>query len=190
MQDDLALRKEEGSELRQSHLAKAEESATLFLATLKGFRRDLGLSMQSCPEYIEAEFTALTNLLAVPPLAKGAGFADLGEFLHLADDALEGTIRIRAPKRGPDRSEAKKVLEEVDMIHKNLADVSDSAHRLYQCLQTAGFEFDVFNSKNIEVGHPELNITDELYLPMTAARAIAERAVRLDIDLMGQKEML
>ena len=80
-----------------------------------------------------------------------------------------------------------KMLEEARLAHTNLMDVADTANRLYQAIQTAGFEFDVFNTKNLEVGHSDMNVLfdrDAVYVSAATARALGERAVRLDIDLV------
>jgi hypothetical protein len=187
MQDDLGHRAIEGTGLLAEHLVKIHETAKLFLAALKGFRRDLSLSVQSCPDYIESEFAGHTNTLMVPPMQSGNSFGDLGQLLIFAEDAIDGSIKLKTPSLGPNTELRDRVMEESDMVHKNLVDVSDTAHRLYQCIEAACFEFDVFNTKNIEVGHPEVNIAfdrDSLYLAMARARALGERAVRLDIDLV------
>ncbi len=200
MNEEIAHRKQEGEELLREHLKKAEGMAGFFLAALKGFRRDLGLSTQSYPDNLDSDLPALPGGLAIPPMPDANGFSDLGRALLLCDAALDGKIRIKNPKIGPDHETRDKVLEEAKLAHKNLMDMADTAHRLYQCIQTAGFEFDVFNTKNIEVGRTDLNILfdrDAVYMAAATARALGERAVRLDIDLVegiqnlesGQKQI-
>ena len=183
----------EGKELEQDHLIKVSGMTDFFLSAVKGFRRDLALSIPSCPDYLEADFLSLPNGLVVPPMPTAGSFGDLGKMLTLSDDALNGTIKLKNPKLGPDQGMREKLLEEALLTHKNLMDVSDTAHRMYQTIQTAGFEFDVFNSNNIEAGHANMNIVfdrDELYLAAATARALGERAVRLDIDLVEGIERL
>ncbi len=193
MKEDFSDRMNEGKALEQDHLTKVSDMTEFFLSAVKGFRRDLGLSIPSCPDYLEADFLSLPNGLVVPPMPTAGSFGDLSKMLTLSDDALNGTIKLKNPKLGPDQGVRTKLLEESLLIHRNLMDVADTAHRMYQTIQTAGFEFDVFNSKNIEVGHTDMNIVfdrDELYLAAATARALGERAVRLDIDLVEGIERL
>ena len=191
MQEELAQRKTDGQELLTEHLGKAEEAAKLFLAALKGFRRDLLLSTQSYPDNIEAEFLENANALAVPPMRTATSFADLSNLLSLADAALDGKIHLTSPKLGPDQETRIKILEEAKIIHSNLMDVADTANRMYQAIQTAGFEFDIFNTKNLEVGEKNVDIPfdrDTIYLLAATSRALGERAVRLDIELVQGME--
>jgi hypothetical protein len=193
MLDETAGRKEAGDELLKDHLKKVEGQAELFLAALSGFRRDLGQSLTACEGHLAAVFTGAIDMLVVPPLHAGTGFADLGTMLGFAEDALDGDIAVKNPRKGKDDSEKESLLEELELAHKNLTDVSDTAHRLYQSIQAAGYEFDVFNTKNIEAQYTEANILfdrDALNVSMATARALGERAVRLDIDLMESKQRL
>ena len=193
MLDDQAARIEEGAELLRDHLKKVEGQAELFLAALTGFRRDLSLSLTACLKHLAAVFTGTTDLLVVPPLHAGSGFSDLDKMLGFAEDAIDGDIAVKNPRSGPDDSEKEALLEEIELTHKNLTEVSDTAHRLYQSIQAAGYEFDVFNTKNLEAEYTEANILfdrDALNVSMATARALGERAVRLDIDLMESKSRL
>ncbi|MEI8130710.1 MAG: hypothetical protein WCG55_04375 [bacterium] len=193
MKEDFSDRMNEGKELEKDHLVKVVGMTDFFLSAVKGFRRDLALSIPSCPDYLEADFLTLPNGLVVPPMPTAKSFGDLSKMLTLSDDALNGTIKLKNPKFGPDQGMREKLLEEALLTHKNLMDVADTANRMYQTIQTAGFEFDVFNSNNIEVGHADMNIVfdrDELYLASATARALGERAVRLDIDLVEGIERL
>jgi|GEM_PF-5599262 len=187
-------RTKEGQQLLADQLKNIAEMSGLFLAALKGFRRDLSLSVRSNEQYLQAEFAGPPDILAVPPLFDGAGFADLRKFLTLSEDAIDGSILVQIPARGPIQEAARDALaEELMLAHQNLVDVSDTARRLYECIQNASLEFDVFNTKNIEVGYPEANILferDALNVAMSTARALGERAVRMDIDLMESKSRL
>ncbi len=133
-------------------------------------------------------------MIAVPPLDGGRSFADLSEMLRLSEDAENGSIYVKNPPTGPRWSSEggvrEKLLSEIDITHKNLMEISDASRRLYQTIQSAGFEFDVFNTKNIEVKFPEANIIfdrDAQSVAMETARALGERVVRLDIELMEDK---
>jgi len=184
---------QESSALLAEHLAKVEASAELFLAALKGFRRDLTLSGKNDSRFIKTDFTGTITTMQVPHLTGGRSFADLENMLGLAKDALYGTVALKKPHENAEQKEQGKLLEEIEITHKNLLDVSETAYRLYECIQSAGFEFDVFNTKNIEVGFTEANIAfdrDALNLSMVTARALSECAVRIDIDLMEGKERL
>ncbi len=186
MSNEYEDRIEEGKVLLSEQLKKIEAQTNLYLAALKGFRRDLALSA-SAMSYIDAEFTGLVTMITVPPLSGGRSFADLSEMLRLCEDAENGSMYITTPPVGPDQSRRERLLAEIDITHKNLAEVSDTAHRLYETIRLACFEFDVFNTKNIEVRFTEANIIfdrDALYAATSAARALGERAVRLDIDLV------
>jgi len=190
MSQGTLTRKQEGDTLLKEHLAKISAQTDLFLASLKGFRRDLALGVQSKEQFMQAEFIGLTTILGVPPLFGGRSFADLQQMLALAEDAIDGRITLKNPPDGPDQTEREKLLEEITITHNNLMDVSDTARRLYDSLQAAGLECDVFNTKNIEVGDTEPNILfyrDALNVSAALARALSERAVRLDIDLMEGK---
>lgn len=191
--DDNAGRIEEGAALLQDHLKKIEGQAELFVAALSGFRRDLAQSLEACPKYLLAVFTGDMELVAVPPLHAGSGFSDLDKMLGFAEDAIDGEIAVKNPRLGPDESAKESLLDELEITHKNLTDVSDTAHRLYQSIQAAGFEFDVFNTKNIEAEYTEANILfdrDALNVSAATARALGERAIRMDIDLVASKERL
>jgi hypothetical protein len=193
MDEDRAARIEEGIELLSDQLTKVEGMAGVFLPALKGFRRDLSLAAQENPKYFFADFRNTASIIGVPPLRDGSSFSDLHKMLSLAEDAIDGVIRIKNPPLGPSTLIREKVLSEMDMVHRNLADVADTSHRLYEAIQAASFEFDVFNSKNIDGDFIEGNILfdrDALNLSMVTARAIAERAVRLDIDLMQSRHAL
>lgn len=191
--DDNTSRIEEGKTILGDHLKKVEGQAELFAAALAGFRRDLGLSLDACPKHLAAVFTGDMDLVAVPPLHAGTGFADLEKMLGFAEDALDGEIAVKNPRLGPDSSDKDTLLDEIEITHKNLTDVSDTAQRLYLAIQAAGYEFDVFNTKNIEAEYTEANILfdrDSLNVAAATARALGERAVRLDIDLMASRERL
>lgn len=193
MLDDTTGRVAEGNELLADHLKKIEGEAELFTAALAGFRRDLALSLEACPKHLAAVFTGDMDLVAVPPLHAGSGFSDLEKMLGFAEDALDGEIAIKNPRLGPDSSEKESLLDEIEITHKNLAEVSDTAQRLYLAIQAAGYAFDVFNTKNIEAEYTEANILfdrDALNVAAATARALGERAVRLDIDLMASRERL
>lgn len=193
MSDENTARTHEGEALLKEHLIKVEAQAKLFLSALKGFRRDLTLSIQASPSFFEPVFPEPVAMLAVPPLQNGMSFSDLQKMLSLAEDAIDGKIGISNPPAGPNQDEREKLSKEIDITHQNLLDVSDTAYRLYESIQTAGFEFDVFNTKNIEVGYEEANILfnrDAQNLAMGTARALSERAIRLDIDLVENKRRL
>ena len=193
MQEDIAQRTAQGQELLKEHLVKIEANAKLFLSALKGLRRDLPVSMHACSKYFLAEFPEPVSTIGVPPLSSGASFADLREMLSFTESAIDGTIAIKNPPDGPDQGDREKIFKEIGITHANLMDVSEAAYELYQCIQTACFEFDVFNTKNIEVGCPEANILferDSLNVAMALSRALSERAIRLDIDLMESRKRL
>ncbi len=170
----------EGRELLQDHLAKIKETAEAFLGALKGFRRDLTLSSQATGKILHGEFNETAGILVVPSVVDGNSFADLSEMLHLTTHAFFGKILM-------EKGNSAALQEEIGLTHKNLTDVSETANRLYEALKTASYEFDVFNTKNIEAEFPEANIAfdrDGLNLSIETARALGEYAVRLDIDLM------
>ena len=188
MQDEYQLRTFEGKGILRDHLKKIEEAAGLFLSALKGFRRDLAISMQAHPKYIKAQFLTDASELGVPPLRLGGDFALLSRTLGLAEQTADGTLKISFPWAA-NQAEYKKIAEEMDLIHQNLMRVSDTAHQLSTLIQGACLEYDMFNGKNVDVGYTEANILfdrDALNVAMTTARAISERAVRFDIDLVGK----
>ena len=176
-----------GKELFIDHLTQITEQAKIFLGALKGFRRDLATSVEAMPNYIRAEFVENAHMIVVPELVDGMSFADFADMCALCEDALDGSIRFKNPPEAPDQKEKKALREEMMLVHQNLIDVSDTAHRLYQMIAQAGFEFDVFNSKNNDVDFHEADVLfnrDALNVSMSTSRALSERAVRLDIDVM------
>lgn len=193
MSDDHMHRIGEGNDLFRDQITKITQTAEAVVPAVKGFRRDLGLALQASPDHIRADFPPLTAGLIVPVLEEGRSFSDLYEMLRLVEEGLDGAIRLRNPASGPDQKEKEIVLDEVGIIHQNLMDISETSRRLYESLKTAQFEFDVFNTKNIEAKYPEANILfdrDSLNLSMATARALGERAVRMDIDLMDSRKRL
>ena len=176
-----------GKELLREHLVQIVEQAKVFVGALQGFRRDLATSVEAMPGYIRAEFIDGAHMIAPPVLVDGMSFTDLAQMLRLCEDALDGTIYFKTQLQAQDQNEKKELREEMMLTHKNLLDTSDTAHRLYQAIAQAGFEFDTFNSKNNDVGFHEADILfnrDALNLSMSTARALSERSVRLDIDLI------
>ncbi len=190
MQDPVLIRKKEGEVLLAEQLVKVATSAETFLNALKGFRRDLPLSIQAS-KYFSADFSEPAHILVVPKLFSGMSFADLRQMLTLCEGAIDGAITIKNPPMGPIANDKEKLLEEIMITHKNLLDTADAAYQLYQTLQSACFEFDVFNTKNIEVGEIDANILferDSLNVGRALSRALSERAIRLDIDLMQARK--
>ncbi len=180
--EDIAHRTKEGQEILKDHLGYIKLEADAFLGALKGFRRDLALSARATGGMIHGEFKETATIIAVPPLVDGMSFADLRAMLHICTEAFFGKIIVES------RSVQK---EEIEIIHKNVMDVADFARRLYETIKTAGFEFDVFNTQNLEAEHIECNILfnrDALNVAMEISRALGEYAVRLDIDLMEAKK--
>ena len=194
MSIDIAARISEGKEILQNDLVKVEESARVFLGTLKGFRRDLLLVTQTCPKFIKADFPEPVHMIDVPPLTDGMSFFDLHEMLSLTEVAIDGKISIKNPPPSEQfKNDRVKIGEEIMLVHKNLLAVSEAAYAMYECIQNAGLEFDVFNSKNIEDECPQANIVfnrDEQGSAMMLGRALSERAIRIDIDLMESKRNL
>ncbi len=188
--EEIEDRKKAGEELLRDHLGHIKESAEAFLGALKGFRRDLLLSSQATGRSIVFEFSETPTILMIPSLSEKTGFPDLSKTLSLCAQALFGSISVSFSGTPP--KDARTILlEEIELIHKNLADVSELANRLYESIKTAGFEFDVFNTQNIEADHRECNVLfdrDALNVSMETARALGEAVVRLDIDLMESKK--
>jgi hypothetical protein len=176
--EDIAHRTQEGKELLADHLIYIKNEAEAYLGALKGFRRDLILSSKATNGQIYGEFNQTATIIAVPPLFDGMSFADLRAMLHICTEAFFGRIIVGS---GPLQA------KEIQMTHKNLTDVGETAKRLYESIKTAGFEFDVFNTMNLEAEHVECNILfnrDAMNVAMEISRALSEYAVRLDIDLM------
>lgn len=193
MFEDHDERTKEGGELLREHLSKVYEQAQLFLSAVRGFRRDLTLSVQSNEHFLHVLFTTTAHGIVVPEMLEARSFSDLEEMLKLTEDAIDGKITVKNPALGPNQDDRARLVKEIDLIHQNLTSVSETAYRLYQAIQTAGFEFDVFNTKNNEVGYPDANILfdrDRLNVSAAISRALSERAVRLDIDLVESKQRL
>lgn len=180
---------EEGKQILADHLSRTEEAARLFLASLKGFRRDLALSLQSCGSYIEAHFESLPNTLAIASMKDGSGFALLEKTLRECEGVLDGGIRLSQPKE----KDAEMLDKETSMMHENLVSVAEMAHQLNQVLMDASLAFDMFNSENLSKKMQSADIIfgrDSLNVAMATARALGERAIRLDIDLVASKHRI
>ncbi len=189
--EDIEHRTNEGREILQDQLMYIKTEADAFLGALKGFRRDLALSAKATGGMIHGEFKETATIIAVPPLSDGMSFADLRAMLHICTEAFFGTIMEEGVLEKMNKDQKITFLEEVDITHKNLTDVSETAKRLYESIKTAGYEFDVFNSQNLDAEHTECNILfnrDALNVAMETSRALSEYAVRLDIDLMEAKK--
>ncbi len=175
----------DGRELLGIHLKRIAKEGELLIAALKGLHRDLALSAQAS-EYFHADFLANPHGLAVPPHDSGERFGDFVEFLRVVTGSLDGAIKLKTPRND---SEKTVLLEEADMTHKNLLIASEAALNLYKSLKTALGDFESFNTKNLEVGFPGANIffdREALGLAMESARALSERAVRVDIALAAE----
>lgn len=190
MQDEYQLRTFEGKGILNDHLKKIKQATELFLSAFKGFRRDLAISIGSNPKYIKADFVGTQNMLAVPLLERGGDFEHLSIFFLSVSELVDGKLKIKFPWI-INREGRKKILEEAEIIHKNLIKVSETAMQVHNLLKTASFEFDMFNGKNDDVGYHEADIIfsrDSLNVSMEIARAISERAVRFDIDIISKRD--
>jgi hypothetical protein len=193
MLDETGGRKEVGEEMLREHLKKVEGQAELFLAALAGFRRDLMLSITACPKYLTAVFTGPIDMIAVPPFTGPDSYSDLAKMLGFAEDAIDGDIAVKNPPLGPKGADKKNVLKELDHTHDNLTEISETAQRLYAAIQKSCYDFDLFNGSNSQAGYDEANILfdrDALNISMATSRALGERAVRLDIDLVESRARL
>ncbi|MBP7804962.1 MAG: hypothetical protein KA052_01915, partial [Candidatus Pacebacteria bacterium] len=123
MQDPVLIRKKEGEVLLAEQLVKVATSAETFLNALKGFRRDLPLSIQAS-KYFSADFSEPAHILVVPKLFSGMSFADLRQMLTLCEGAIDGAITIKNPPMGPIANDKEKLLEEIMITHKNLLDTA------------------------------------------------------------------
>jgi hypothetical protein len=189
---DMHQRIRMGQEIMRDQFAQILGNAEVFLGALKGFRRDLALSSKATFGNIQGEFTAPATIIAVPPLTDGISLSNLSAMLSVCTQAFFGTISIDIPEVML-AEEKEYFLEEIDTTHTNLMMISETAKRLYESIKNTGFDFDVFNTENIESEHVECNILfnrDALNVAMETARALAEHAVRLDIDLMDKREEL
>lgn len=178
----------EGKEILEIELAKVQGGAELLVGALKGFRRDLSLSLETSGKYLFAEFEGYILELGVPAMTDGMSFAGLQNMLELADDTLEGEIKIKKPS-GFETEERKQLLQDLEGTHINLLAVSDMARDFFEIIKNACKEFDMFNGNNTGVSTREADIVfdrDALNISMETARAIAERAIRMDIDLMSR----
>lgn len=192
MQDQYQLRTFEGKGILHDHLKKIREASEIFLSALKGLHRDIGISMSNFPENINVEFKEDAKILSIPPLFHGGDFANLSTAMLRAEDAIDGEIKISFPWR-VNQEGRKKILEEVELLHRNLLLVADSAMQVHNLIQKTALQFDMFNAKNQEVNFKEADIIfnrDAMNIAMETARAISERAIRLDIDLVAKKESI
>lgn len=178
----------EGRGILDMELAKVEGGAELVLGALKGFRRDLSLTVKSHEKNIDAEFGGFIAELSVPRMETGANFTDLEKMVTLAEKTIEGKIKVKAPK-GFERDERKSLIQDLEGTHKNLVAVVDMARDFFEIIKNACKEFDMFNGNNMNATTRDADIVfdrDALNISMETARAISERAVRLDIDLVAQ----
>lgn len=179
----------QSQDLLLSHFQKVSSATDLLFSSLKGFRRDLSLTMKEFSD-IEGRFDEHPHDLAISPLKTGADFKQLEGILRNAEASLEGEIHI------PEHVSEKKrdsLLKELDITHKNLLDLSESAQRLYDILKECLYDFDSFNRENREKGYLDADVSfdrDAHFVSMSASRALGERAVRLDIDLMNMRHAI
>lgn len=192
MQDQYQLRTFEGKGILHDHMKKIHEASELFMSALKGFHRDIRISESAVPENIKVSFSEDANILAIPPLMHGGDFANLSTALLRAEDAIDGEIKISFPWI-VNQEGRKRILEEIEIIHRNLLLVADSAMQVHDLIQKANLQFDMFNAKNQDVNYKEADIIfnrDAMNIAMQTARAISERAIRFDIDLVAKKESI
>lgn len=188
MDTELRDRKAEGFEILEIELDKVARGTELLLGAVKGFRRDLVLTVSSHEKYISATYSGFIQGIAVPPMTDGASFVPLSQMITLLEGTVEGEIFVKKVA-GFLQDERQKLISDLVGTHENLIAISDMGRALFEIIKNASKEFDMFNGNNSGAKTREADIVfdrDALNLSMETARAIAERAVRTDIDLMSR----
>lgn len=178
----------EGNGILEMELDKVSRGAELVLGAIKGFRRDLALTSSSHEKYIRSDFEGFVAELAVPPMESGESFADLEKFMKFAEEAVDGKIEVYDPM-GFLHEERKKMIADLEGTHENLMALSDMSRNYFEIIRNASKEFDTFNGNNTGLKTEDADIKfnrDSLNMSMETARAISERAVRMDIDLTAK----
>lgn len=187
MDTEVRDRKAEGFEIMEIELDKVARGTELLLGAVKGFRRDLILTLESHPKYLSATFSGFIQGIAVPPMQDGNSFGPLREMITLLEGTIEGEILVKKTT-GFLLDDRQKLMADLSGTHENLLAISDMGKALFEIIKNACKEFDMFNGNNMGSKTREADIMfdrDSLNISMETARAIAERAVRIDIDLMA-----
>lgn len=178
-----AERAEEGVEVFRDHMEQASEGLRTLLSTLDGFRRDM-VQLKDADSPIIIQMEQMLRPFVTPSITPDMQIEALVHALTRCAPLLEG--KIEAEPRATVAEHLPRALSDLRAIHSNLGDVSHAAKQLHDLLLGAERSFDAWNAENGEE-YMTANIhfdRDGLNLASTLARAIGERAVRLDIDVV------
>ena len=187
----LEARKGEGEAMLKDHLEKIDTVRKMFLDALDGFQDDNMRISKESDSLVSIDLESMNSAFVPVALSEEESLASLAQTLVRCTAMLEGEII--GPKKIPEAIELLAQLRsDLKAIHVNLGRVGATAKRLHDILQNAARNFDLFNAKNREE-YAEANVSfdrDSLNLGSSVSRSIAERAVRLDIDVVGELSRL
>ena len=181
MSESFEERKEAGQSLFKEMVDKLDVAMGRFVSALSGFCNDAQKMNPDVPLKIDLERTS--RAFITPALSEEEMFSAIAQTLVRASTILEGSVHV--PAKLAD-SQLSAVAHELHIFHSNLAAVGKTANHLHELLSATAYRLYRFNSENREE-FAMANIQfdeDALALSTTSARAIAERSVRLDIDVV------
>ena len=186
----LLARKEEGQALLKGQLENIGAGLKQFLPTIEGFRRDAVTMVEHSDSPLKIRLESVRRSYVPPAISEEQSLSALSQTLKRAVTVLEGDVHVPSEIRSAiARSSA---LLELGILHKNLSMVGSAAKNLHDLIQTAVRSFDQFNAKNGEE-YAAANVAfdrDSANISSEEARAIVERAVRLDIDVVTATEQV
>ncbi len=187
----LEARKDEGEAMVKDHLERIDTVRKVFLDALDGFQNDNARIARESDSKVSIHLDSMNSAFVPVALSEKESLASLAQTLVRSTVMLEGEISI--PNKIPEAVEALAQLRsDLLAIHVNLGNVSDSAKRLRDVLQSAVRNFDTFNAKNGEE-YEKANVEfdrDSLNLASAVSSSIVRRAIILDIDVVTEIEKL
>lgn len=184
-----AERKKIAESIRQEYVERIADEMQSTLAAIRGLQNDAHtfLAKDVVSSTIRAPHVRIPS---VPPTSKNF-FPFLAGSLTASLESLKGQISFKEEEVTV--GNYKHAAEDVRTIHENLSAIRRTANQLFSTLETTNRVFDAFNAENITEANTEADIPfdrDALLASSAAVKAIAERAVRLDIDVEGFQEYL
>jgi hypothetical protein len=187
MPESFEARKEAGAALLHDHLERLGGAMSRFIAALTGFCMDVQKINPDAA--VKVSFDRASRAFITPAVLESDMLSALSQTLTRATTVLDGSISV------PKKIAAEKLtptVQELDVFHSNLSNVEKMANQLHSTLTKATLQLYRFNAENREE-FQSANISfneDSLAIATTTARAIAEHAVRLDIDVVAQRDLV
>lgn len=187
MPESFEARKEAGAALLHDHLDRLSGAMSRFIAALTGFCMDVQRINPDAS--VKVSFDRASRAFITPAVLESDMLAALAQTLVRATTVLDGSISV--PEKIPAVKLAPTV-QELEVFHSNLMNVEKMANQLHNTLTKATLQLYRFNAENREEFQAANISFDEssLALATTTSRAIAEHAVRLDIDVVTQRDIV